>query len=73
MVIPMPTHCGPRTLDVFSLLVQVASTRWGIQDEQRVQNTPCDNCLISECQRMPAGQQPSAMACGGAMAQDAFT
>jgi len=35
-------------MEVFFCFTQsVASTRWGIQDEQRVQNTPCDNCLIS--------------------------
>ncbi|CAL5222266.1 g4604 [Coccomyxa viridis] len=30
----------------FCFTQSVASTRWMIQDEQRIQNTKCDNCLI---------------------------
>ena len=34
-------------LQVFVCFTQsVASTRWAIQDQQRIMNTPCDNCLI---------------------------
>lgn len=34
-------------LEVFVCFTQsVASTRWAIQDQQRISNTPCDNCLI---------------------------
>ena len=32
----------------FCFTQSVASTRWMIQDEQRIQNTKCDNCLIGE-------------------------
>ena len=35
------------TAQVFFCFTQsVASTRWAIQDQQRIMNTPCDNCLI---------------------------
>ena len=34
-------------LQVFCCFAQsVASTRWMLQDEMHIQNTPCDNCLI---------------------------
>ncbi|DBA97993.1 TPA: hypothetical protein ACH3X3_012829 [Trebouxia sp. C0006] len=34
-------------MEVFVCFTQsVASTRWAIQDQQRIMNTPCDNCLI---------------------------
>ena len=34
-------------VQVFVCFTQsVASTRWAIQDQQRISNTPCDNCLI---------------------------
>ena len=37
------------TLQVcFCFTQSVASTRWMIQDELRVQNTQCDNCLIGD-------------------------
>ena len=32
----------------FCFTQSVASTRWMIQDEQRIQNTKCDNCLIGD-------------------------
>ena len=34
-------------MQVFCCFAQsVASTRWMLQDEMHIQNTPCDNCLI---------------------------
>jgi hypothetical protein len=33
----------------------VASTRWAIQDELRIQTTQCDNCIIGTSEQRRAG------------------
>ena len=55
-----PLACTKRVLHVtlqvcFCFTQSVASTRWMIQDELRVQNTQCDNCLIGNS---PTGCSP---------------
>ncbi|RMZ55267.1 hypothetical protein APUTEX25_005545 [Auxenochlorella protothecoides] len=51
---PCSGRCGEQSCPEFCLCTEVffcfpqsvASTRWMLQDEMRLQNTECDNCII---------------------------